>query len=78
MGLFKITEAKGLVNYCLKLPKTININPVFYISLLELVPKDILLVLITKIKLVNPNTKYKVKDILDNKLVRGKLYYLIK
>jgi hypothetical protein len=38
LGLFEITEIKSLVNYCLKLPKTIKIHPVFYMSLLELAP----------------------------------------
>jgi hypothetical protein len=38
LGLFEITEIKSLVNYCLKLPKTIKIHPVFYVSLLKLAP----------------------------------------
>jgi len=32
---FEIAEKKGPVNYRLKLPKTIRIHPVFYVSLLE-------------------------------------------
>jgi hypothetical protein len=44
-----------------------NIHPVFYISLLELVLPGVLLVPITKIELVNLNTKYKIKKILDYK-----------
>jgi hypothetical protein len=35
LGLFKIKRVIGLVNYKLVLPKTINIYPVIYISLLE-------------------------------------------
>ena len=37
LGLFEITEVKGLVNFKLKLPKSINIYPMFYILLLKLV-----------------------------------------
>jgi hypothetical protein len=38
LGLFKIAKIKSLVNYCLKLPKTIKIHPIFYVSLLKLAP----------------------------------------
>ena len=36
LRLFKITKKKRPVNYRLKLPKTIRIYPVFYVSLLKL------------------------------------------
>jgi hypothetical protein len=78
LGLFKIKRIAGLVNYKLVLPRTINIYLVFYISLLELVLLGILLVLITEIELINPNTKYKVEEILDHKLVRNYIKYLVK
>jgi hypothetical protein len=67
LGLFKIKKVIGLVNYKLVLPKTINIYPVFYISLLELVLLGVLPVPITKIEPVNPNTEYKIEGILDHK-----------
>jgi hypothetical protein len=67
LGLFKIKKIIGPVNYELVLPKTINIYLVFHISLLELVLLGILLVLVTKIELVNPNTEYKIKEILNYK-----------
>jgi hypothetical protein len=67
LGLFKIKKVTGLVNYELVLPKTMNIYLVFYILLLELVLLGVLLVPVTKIKLVNPNIKYKIKKILDYK-----------
>jgi hypothetical protein len=67
LGLFKIKRIIRLVNYKLILPKTINIYLVFYISLLELVLLGVLLVLITEIEPVNPNAKYKIKEILDYK-----------
>jgi hypothetical protein len=55
-----------------------NIYPVFYISLLELVLPGVLLAPVTKIELVNPNTKYKVEEILDHKQVRNYIKYLVK
>jgi hypothetical protein len=67
LGLFKIKRIIGLVNYKLVLPKTMNIHPVFYISLLELVLLEVLLAPIIEIELVNPNTEYKIEEILDYK-----------
>jgi hypothetical protein len=67
LGLFKIKRVTGLVNYKLVLPKIMNIYLVFYISLLELVLLGVLLVPVTEIELVNPNTEYKVKKILEHK-----------
>jgi hypothetical protein len=78
LGLFKIKRIIRLVNYELVLPKTINIHPVFHISLLELILLGVLLVLITEIELVNPNTKYKIEEILDYKQVRNYIKYLVK
>jgi hypothetical protein len=67
LGLFKIKRIIGLVNYKLVLPKTINIYPVFYISLLELVLLGVLPAPVTEIELVNPNAEYEVEEILDHK-----------
>jgi hypothetical protein len=67
LGLFKIKRVTGLVNYKLVLPKTMNIYPVFYILLLELVLPGVLLAPVTKIEPVNLNAKYKVEEILDHK-----------
>jgi hypothetical protein len=78
LGLFKIKRIIGLVNYKLVLPKTMNIYPVFHISLLELVLLGVLLVLVTKIELVNPNAEYKVEEVLDYKQVRNYIKYLVK
>jgi hypothetical protein len=55
-----------------------NIHLVFYISLLELVLLEALLAPVTEIKLVNPNTKYKIKEILDHKQIRNYIKYLVK
>jgi hypothetical protein len=55
-----------------------NIYPVFYISLLELVLPGILLVPVTEIEPVNSNAKYKIGEILDHKQVRNYIKYLVK
>jgi hypothetical protein len=55
-----------------------NIHPVFYISLLELVLLGVLLAPITEIEPVNPNAEYKIKKILDYKQVRNYIKYLVK
>jgi hypothetical protein len=78
LGLFKIKRVIGLINYKLVLPKTINIYPVFHISLLELVRLGVLLVPVTEIELVNPNIKYKIEEILDYKQIRNYIKYLVK
>jgi hypothetical protein len=78
LGLFKIKKITGLVNYELVLPKTMNIHPVFYISLLELVLLGVLPAPVTEIEPVNPNTEYKVEEILDYKRVRNYIKYLVK
>ena len=49
LGLFKIREVKGLVNYQLKLPRSIRIYNIFYISLLEKALYSVLLVLFTEV-----------------------------
>jgi hypothetical protein len=78
LGLFKIKRIIRLVNYKLVLPKIINIYPVFHISFLELVLLGVLLVPVTEIELVNPNTEYKIGKILDYKQVRNYIKYLVK
>jgi hypothetical protein len=78
LRLFKIKRIIGLVNYKLVLPKTINIYPVFHISLLELVLSGVLLVPVTEIEPVNPNIKYEIEEILDHKQVKNYIKYLVK
>jgi hypothetical protein len=55
-----------------------NIHLVFHISLLELILLGVLLVLVTEIEPVNPNTEYKIREILDHKQVRNYIKYLVK
>jgi hypothetical protein len=78
LKLFKIKRIIGPINYKLVLPKTINIYPVFYISLLELVLLGVLLVPVTEIELINPNAEYKIEEILDHKQVKNRVKYLVK
>jgi hypothetical protein len=54
-----------------------KIHPVFHISLLEPAPKN---AIITENMEIDDDTEqeYKVKQILDNKQVSGKPYYLMK
>jgi hypothetical protein len=63
LGLFRIKRVTRLINYKLVLPRTINIYPVFYISLLELVLPGVLPAPVTEIEPVNPNTEYEVEEI---------------
>jgi hypothetical protein len=78
LRLFKIRKVVGLAKYELELPKSISIHLVFYISLLELalarMPRTP--TVITKIN--NPNKEYNVKEILDSKYIRHRLFYLVK
>jgi hypothetical protein len=78
LGLFKIKRIIGPVNYKLILPKTINIHPVFYISLLEPALPGVLPALVTEIEPVNPNAEYKIEEILDHKQIRNYIKYLVK
>jgi hypothetical protein len=55
-----------------------NIYLVFYIFLLELVLLEVLLAPITEIEPINPNTKYKIKKILDHKQIKNYIKYLVK
>jgi hypothetical protein len=61
--LFKILERIRLVNYKLKLFIYIRINLVFYISLLELVLKNTLVIVLELLK-ENKFIEYEVEDII--------------
>jgi hypothetical protein len=78
LGIFKIKRIIGLVNYKLVLPKTINIHLVFYILHLEPILPGIPPAPVTEIELVNPNTEYKVEEVLDHKQIRNYIKYLVK
>ncbi|EDO03203.1 hypothetical protein SS1G_05683 [Sclerotinia sclerotiorum 1980 UF-70] len=78
LGPFKIDKVVGPVNYRIKLLYTMNIHPIFHISLLEPAPSGAPDAPITEIEPVNPDVIYDVETILDCKYVRGKIKYLIK
>ena len=78
LGLFKIEKVLGLVNYRLSLSKTMNIHPIFHISLLELAPPGAPKAPVIEIDPVNPNAEYKVETILDCQYIKKKVKYLIK
>ena len=65
LGLFKIDKKIGSVNYKLKLPKTIEIYPVFHISLLESVLPGILTILVMEVQQLDSQKEYKIETILD-------------
>jgi hypothetical protein len=67
LGPFKVQKIVGLVNYKLALPKIINIHPIFHVLLLKPAPPGAPRALNPEIQLVNPEAKYKVKEILDCK-----------
>ena len=65
LRLFKIVKVKGPVNFQLVLPKTINIYPVFHVSLLELALPGALPAPVIEIQPVNLNAEYEVEAVLD-------------
>jgi transposase InsO family protein len=78
LGPFEIEEVRGPVNYRLKLPKTMEIHPVFHVSLLEPAPLGAPPAPITEVQPINPNAVYDVEEILDCQYIRGRIRYLIK
>ncbi len=64
IGLFKIEAKIRKVNYRLKLPKHIRIYLVFYVVLLELVPYNVLTIVLQLLE-ENELIKYEVKDIIN-------------
>jgi hypothetical protein len=78
IGPFIIEEKLGLVNYKLQLLKSMSkIHLVFHISLLEPALEN---AKIAENVEINDDTEqeYEVEQILDNKQVSGKPYYLVK
>ena len=74
IGLFKILEKVGLVNYKLQLLLGIKVHPIFYVKLLELAPLDAKLAENVELK----NDKYNVKEVKDLKKIRSQWKYLVK
>jgi hypothetical protein len=78
LGLFKIIEKIGPLNYRLKLPNSIRrIYIIFYILLLEKAPNNAKIATNIKIEEETEN-EYKVEDILDTNKISRKPYDLVK
>ena len=77
LGPNEIAEVRGPVNYKLRLPKAMNIHPVFHISLLKPAPSGAPRAPNTEIQPINPTAEYEVEQILDCKVVRGRTKYLV-
>jgi hypothetical protein len=77
LRLYKIITKKLLVNYKLQLPKGLRLYLVFYVLLLELV----LLGVVIGNKELQLNYKlniYNVKKVLNSKVSKRKIEYLVK
>ena len=65
IGLFKILDLIGIVNYKLDLLENIRINPVFHALLLKLVPLNAETFVLELNEEVNEIVKYEVERILE-------------
>ena len=80
LGLFTVTQRIGIQAYKLELLKSIRIHPGFHVSLLEPYhASDHAQKVPSPPVIINDNEpKYEVEDILDSKLFRRRLFYLVK
>ena len=78
LGLFKILNKVSSVNYRLQLPKNSRLHPVFHVSLLELAQGSTPIATDTELQPENELVEYKVKAILDRRLVGRREEFLIK
>lgn len=81
LGPYEITKKIGPLNYEVKIPRAWRIHPVFHVELLRPHPKD----LIPGRAPANPppvdvegQEEYEVEEILDSRLYRRKLEYLVR
>jgi hypothetical protein len=77
LRLYKIVAKRSLVNYKLRLPKGLRLYLVFHVSLLELALLGIA-VNNKEIQLDHKLDIYNVKKILDSRVSRRGIEYLIK
>ena len=78
LGPFQIDKKIGPVNYRLKLPATMQIHPVFHVSLLEPAPPGSPPAPKTEVQQLDPQKEYEVESILDCQYFRNQIKYLIK
>ena len=81
LGPYKVKRVLGELNYELDLPPSMKIHPLFYVGLLQPAP-------LTNIPgrqfpqpppvLIQEQEEYEVESILDSRIYRGNLQYLIK
>ena len=78
LGIYEVEEAKGLVNYKLKLLKGIKIYSVFYVSLLKLVDLDVPLDHKIELNDERSEREYDIETVLDYTIIGRQHKYLIK
>jgi hypothetical protein len=81
LGPFKVIEKVGLQAYRLALPSSMKIHPVFHVSLLEPHKANLIAERVSAPPPpveINNEQEYEVESILDSKLLRRKLFYLVK
>jgi len=81
LGPFKVLRQINPVAFELKLPTTMKIHPVFHVSLLEPKTKDTIQQMSTPAPPppieIDQDLEYEVESILDSKISRKKLFYLV-
>jgi hypothetical protein len=81
LGPFEITERIGMQAYRLALPPALKIHPVFHVSLLE--PHKVNIIAGRTVApsppvVIDDSPEYEVEAILDSKISRSRLFYLVK
>ena len=80
LGPYEIKRKIGQRAYELNLPKTMKIHPVFHVSLLELVKENDIPGRTQEPPppiIIDNNEEYEIENIIDSRLVRNKLEYLV-